>query len=358
MSLPTLVVIHGRDRRWPDQASLARAWETSLRAGLRRVGAPWADDLPMRFVDYGAAWRDLGQPDDVSAVQAEFATELLERSSDQGAAPAPWSMWSGVGGLVDALGQQAGIDDPAVLELFLNDLAEYFRDGNGRASANGAVAAEAGAAEGDVILLAHGVGSIASYVSLANAGESLGQVRGLVTFGSPLGMDAVRTRVDAIAPGVPFPAAPRRWINIFDELDFAATVPRLEPIFRALDGRRVEDEAVADQRQPGAGRGRAHDASRYFGSIEFASRLQQLIGELDPTLEASLAAQVPAAQPGSEEPAAEPETVAREAEAPATRSWPGAPSPAGAAPPWLDGAAPPWVDGAAPPWLDPDEDEK
>ena len=354
MSMPTLVVIHGRDRRWQDQAALARDWDLALRAALRAAGAPFADSVAIRFVDYGAAWRAFERTDDVAPVQAEFATELLERTGG-GAAATDWSMWSGVGRLIETLGQRADIDDAVVLELFMTDLAEYFGDEERRMMANLAVANEAGTAEGDVILLGHGVGSIASYVALATAGTDLARVRGLITFGSPLAMNTVRNRLTEIAPGAPFPEAPRRWLNVFDERDFATLVPRLEPIFQAPDGRRVEDEAVPDP-SSSAGRGRAHDAFRYLGSSEFAASVRRLVGDVAPATTTPSAAG-PVAAPAHQPPADVAEPTMAEPPSPPTRSW-SPPSAPGAAPPWVDGIGAPWLDGESPPWIDPDEDKE
>jgi hypothetical protein len=347
----TLLVTVSQDRRWPNELARARAWEEALVEGLRQVGAPAWDRVSVLFADYAGAWRHVERTDDISPIEAEFARELLERS----AGPAPIAqdptMWSGLSRLVRVLDEQAGIGDEVVVESFLNDLGAYFGDTTQRATANAVVATAAESTNDEVILLGHGIGSIVGYVSLHEEARRLDRIRGFVTFGSPLGMEVVRSRVAEIVPGVPFPDAPRRWINLFDEWDFATSVPLLGPIFRAADGRQVEDASTTRGQHAASSRARAHDALGYVSAGEFASRLRDLIDEVERSAGASssMGSGSPRQRhvrdelpPMVETPAAGQADVQPEPEAPATRSWPG--EPAGAAPPWLDGAVPPWLD--------------
>lgn len=353
MPIPTILLIHGGDRRWRDAGTLERALEAALRSGLQRSGTPFWDSVPVRLADYGGAWRDFDPTDDIAPIQAEFATDLLERVGGPGIAVEGWSMWGGLDRLVKAIDERARIDDQAALALFLTDLAEYFRDGDSRAEANRVVAAEAGKADGEVILLGHGVGSIVSYLALHEQRAALERVRGFVTFGSPLGTPAVRTRIEAVVHGAPFPDAPQRWINLFRAGDFAATVPLLAPLFRARDGRQIEDAPAADEAEPPAGEQRAHDALAYLSTGSFGSKLGELVEHVaaesattatsGPPSTTRRSAQGSAERPPIQPPPAEPDVDQEEAST--TRSWPGAEAePAGAAPPWLDGAAPPWID--------------
>lgn len=281
MAMPTLLVTHGRDQRWQIELSLAREWEEALRSGLKRAGAPYWESVPVRFAYYGGAWRDdLERSDDISPIQAEVAAELLQRSGAPAAIAGDRSFWSGLNRLVQFVDQHAGIGGEVVLEFFLKDLAQYFHDDDRRAQANGVLAAEARKAPGDLILLGHSMGSIVSYLSLHEEQAALNRVRGLVTFGSPLGMQAIRKRVEAIVPGLPFPDAPRRWVNVFNDEDFATTVPHLADIFRAPDGRHVEDEAAVGRTPSVSSPGRGHDALIYLSSRGLAAQLRAMIEEV------------------------------------------------------------------------------
>ena len=282
MAMPTLLVTHGRDQRWKIELTLAREWEEALRSGLKRVGAPYWDAVPVRFAYYGGAWRDdlEERSDDITPIQAEFATELLERAGKPGDAAADdRSIWSGLNRLVQFVDEHAGVGGEVVLEHFLQDLAQYFSDRARRKEANGVLAAEAREAKGDVILLGHSMGTIVSYVALHEERAALKRVRGLLTFGSPLGMRAMRKHTEAIVPGLPFPDAPRRWVNVFNDEDFATTVPELAGIFKSRDGRKVED-APAQGKAPSIGDpGRGHDPLIYLSSRGLAEHLRSLIDD-------------------------------------------------------------------------------
>jgi hypothetical protein len=307
MSMPTLLVTHGRDQRWQIELTLRRAWEDALRSGLKRVGAPYWETIPVRFAYYGGLWRDdLERSDDISPIQAEVATELLERAGrPRDPALEDRSIWSGLNKLVQFVDEHAGIGGEAVLEIFLKDLAQYFSDKARRTEANRVLAGEARQTKGDLILLGHSMGTIVSYLGLREEHAALKRVRGLLTFGSPLGMNAIRKRVETIAPGLPFPDAPRRWVNVYNDEDFATTVPYLAPIFRSSDGREIEDEAARGKKPSVGDPGRGHDPLIYLSSRGLAERLRSLI-DGEPSSPAEEVAAAPAAEADSGERAAPP----------------------------------------------------
>jgi hypothetical protein len=288
MAMPTLILTHGRDQQFQVELTLKRVWEEALRSGLKRVGAPYWESIPIRFAYYGGKWRDeleLERSDDVSPIQDEVARELLARGAKGAAADdlagerAVWSTLTALAGFVD---EHVGIGGEVVLQLFLKDLAQYFRDKTLRTAANSVLATEARDVKGDIILLGHSMGSVVSYLSLWEERAALKRVRGLLTFGSPLGMDSIRHHVDAIVKGLPFPEQPRRWVNVFNDEDFATMVRDLAPIYRSGDGRTVEDVPAVGRQPSIKDAGRGHDPLIYLSSRGLAEHLRSLIDDEQP----------------------------------------------------------------------------
>ena len=225
---------------------------------------PTGSTIDVRFAFYGDLWRDdleAERSDDITPIQDEVARELLARGGDAAVRDAAdeRSLFSTLAKLAGFVDEHVGIGGDIVLQLFLKDLAEYFRDKPRRAQANGVVAAEVKAAPGDVILMGHSMGTIVSYLSLFEEKAALKRVRGFLTFGSPLGMDSMQRHVGEIVAGLPFPDQPLRWVNVFNDEDFATMVPRLADIYRSTDGRVVEDVAALGKPPSVGDPGRGHD---------------------------------------------------------------------------------------------------
>jgi CHAT domain-containing protein/PGAP1-like protein len=314
MPLPTLILTHGRAQEWQVELTLKRDWEEALRSGLKRVGAPYWETIPVRFAYYAGPWRDdaeadRGDDDEVTPIQDEVARELVTRGAKAAADDLAddRSLFSTLTGLVGFVDEHVGIGGELVLQLFLKDLAQYFKDKTRRTQANRVLATEARAAKGDVILLGHSMGTIVSYLSLWEEQAALKRVRGLLTFGSPLGMDSIRHHVDAIVKGLPFPQPPRRWVNVFNDEDFATLIPHLAPIYRSTDGRAVEDVPAKGRPPTLRDAGRGHDPMIYLTSRGLAEHLRSLIDDEPPGGEAeAVAAAVEADEPIAGERAAPP----------------------------------------------------
>ena len=289
MAMPTLILTHGRAQEWQIELTLHREWEEALRSGLKRVGASYWESIPVRFAYYAGPWRDDAEhergDDEVIAIQDEFARELVTRGT-KGAAvddlAEDRSLFSTLTSLVGFVDEHVGVGGELVLQLFLKDLALYFSNATRRKQANRVLAAEAKAARSDVILLAHSMGTIVSYLSLFEERAALKRVRGLLTFGSPLGMDSIRHHADAIVKGLPFPDQPRRWVNVFNDEDFATMIPHLAPIYRSTDGRTVEDVPAVGRRPTLKDAGRGHDPLIYLSSRGLAEHLRSLIEDAAP----------------------------------------------------------------------------
>jgi pimeloyl-ACP methyl ester carboxylesterase len=136
----------------------------------------------------------------------------------------------------------------AVAERFLlgtlRQVRRYLKDDDVRRHAQEAVAARIG--PDTAVVIGHSLGSVVAYEALCAAP---GNVRALVTLGSPLGMPKlVFDRLDP-APvdgrGV-WPKGVRTWYNLCDRHDVVASVKRLGPLFDVPGGWRTVDDRVVD----------------------------------------------------------------------------------------------------------------
>jgi len=275
--LPSLLITHGRNQAMTDPAQMKRDWSGALIRGLEGIGYRDAKRIRIDLAFYGDLWRPgverLERGAKPSEIQNAFARELLAK---RGVAPERLG-WDTLAGLIALVDEKLRVGD-ALLELFMRDLDDYFDDARLRSRADDRVARKATALGGRVILLAHSMGSIVGYHLLSKRGAELPGLFGLVTFGSPLGMDTIHDRVARLVPGTPFQNSLQRWANVWNEKDFATVVRELAPLFPVpSDGRQLED-VMALAGEPGIGDpGRGHDPLAYLGSTALAEALVALI---------------------------------------------------------------------------------
>jgi hypothetical protein len=124
------------------------------------------------------------------------------------------------------------------------------------------------------VLVTHSMGTVIAYDCLKRVPGCPG-VDGLMTIGSPLGLDEIQ---DKLKPqwsrpnGYPGDRLGGRWVNVYDPLDpVAAFDPRL-----ANDYKRQGALAVEDIREDNWGRWR-HDIAKYFAGHQLRGRLAELL---------------------------------------------------------------------------------
>lgn len=132
----------------------------------------------------------------------------------------------------------------------------------------------AAAQEGPVVVVAHSMGTIIAYDCLMHDPDCP-QIDGLVTLGSPLGLDEVQAFFPRWSRDDGFPAEKLkgRWINVFDPLD---PVVGFDPRF-ANDFRRAGQPAVVDVREDSWGTWR-HSISKYLQGRLLREHLGDLLG--------------------------------------------------------------------------------
>ena len=129
--------------------------------------------------------------------------------------------------------------------------------------------------EGPHVLVAHSMGTVIAYDCLKRV-VGCPAVDGLMTVGSPLGLDDIQ---DGLRPGwsrsdgFPGGRLRGRWVNIYDPFDpVAGFDPNL-----ANDYERDSASVVEDIREENWGRWR-HSISKYFAGEKLRTRLAELLG--------------------------------------------------------------------------------
>ena len=125
------------------------------------------------------------------------------------------------------------------------------------------------------IVVSHSMGTVIAYDCLKRVGDCAG-VDGLITLGSPLGLDEVQDKLQpgwSRADGFPSPKVASRWVNLYDGLDpVCGFDPLLANDFLMGGGPVVEDLAVTN---PGAWR---HSVTKYLRQERFCQALHDMLG--------------------------------------------------------------------------------
>lgn len=255
--MTTVLGVHGvgnhRRRETPDEAadSLARAWQTSLAAGLQRA-APAAPVPTVVMAYYADLLRRPGRQGDsdldyLDRDETEFAEQWLRQLGlPDDAIPAGRSTIE-VRQAVETLTRMPGLGAPAtrwfVARLF-REVHTYLHthDSPSRTAVRARVA-DAITASGARIVIAHSLGTVVAYETLwANPHLDIDL---LITLGSPLALPhAVFPKLDpapkdgrgARPPGV------RRWVNLADPGDIVA-VPK-GGISATFDGVDIDEHTL------------------------------------------------------------------------------------------------------------------
>ena len=162
-----------------------------------------------------------------------------------------------------------------VIKHFLKEAHDYLFNARGiRDTIRGRVmdALHAVGADAPVVLVGHSQGSFIAYDVLTGVADCP-PVDGLLTLGSPLGIDEVQdkllwTRNDG------FPKKVRGdWVNVYDPFDVVA---RLDPVL-ANDFRKGGEQAVIDVKEESWGTWR-HSATKYLKGPRLRGHLRRLAG--------------------------------------------------------------------------------
>lgn len=286
-----LIFIHGLANK-PPAADLRRIWLDALAEGfvdnagfdlgamgVRDTFVYWANlfyDEPLEAGDYESLGDELGDsaPDDpqldaddwTEAMAKHFGLENDELFEDAPVSdadsgfervPLPWSV------------------KKRIIKHFLKEAHDYLFNVDGiRDSIRSQVIDEikkAGNSE-RVVLIGHSQGSMIAYDVLTGV-EDCPQVDGLMTFGSPLGIDEVQDKlIWSLDAGFPEKVI-GDWVNVYDPFDVVAGAdPRL-----ANDFKHNGEERVIDVNESNWGVWR-HSATKYLKGEMLRGHLKNLAG--------------------------------------------------------------------------------
>ncbi len=301
--MPHVTFIHGMGNK-VEAGSLERSWVDALRDG----GGP---DLPAESVSTSLCyWADVlygsPLPDTPAVTEAGEEADILavEVVDEPWFRELPGAEQRAVLELAAEVGAVSWLDDPDVarpnpvpqepdedgvdfervplpgpikrrlMAAFLRDVHHYlwnveFSPGPGRRFAVRtevrrraldalAVAAEASRPH---VVVGHSLGSVVAYDVLQNVADAP-EVDGLITVGSPLGLDEVQDRLDpgwSRWDGFPSRRLTGRWVNVYDHLD---PVCGFDPVL-AKDFRGAGRTVVTDIHEANWGRWR-HSIGKYL----------------------------------------------------------------------------------------------
>jgi hypothetical protein len=288
--LPRLVLLHGRDKPFEIKGEVERQFVDAVRFGLERAGAPYHDTIKAELAFYGDIWRDedaVGGPE--GSIQVPSATAQLEKAlaaemvAVAGASTAGAEagiIMNTLQGLLATLEAHFPLGD-VVLPRFLRDLFEYLTQPELREKVINRVVETFDEAGGEVVLLAHSMGTFVGYDLLRRRPDLL--VRAFFSFGSPLGYTSARRHMADENGETLFPPNLPRWINVYNEDDFATAVRHLAPLFPSDDGRMIEDIEAQGKPVGIFSIGGGHDPSVYLSSMALAQKLRSVLEDPNPT---------------------------------------------------------------------------
>lgn len=124
-----------------------------------------------------------------------------------------------------------------------------------------------------LVVVSHSMGTIIAYDCLMHE-DGCPEIDGMITIGSPLGLDEVQDFFPKWTRENGFPSAKLRgpWVNVFDRLDLVAGAdPEIANDYQQ-DGKRV----IEDLEEPNWGEWR-HSISKYFAGKKLRARIAKLI---------------------------------------------------------------------------------
>ncbi|MFE5717922.1 trypsin-like serine peptidase [Streptomyces erythrochromogenes] len=285
-----LVFLHGRSQQGKDPEVLRRGWTGGLNHGLTRAGLRTVDPAHVWFPYYGDRIVEVvGQHEALPASYADApavaALEAFAARSEHGtyeqlvmeaavlAGMPPNGQEAAenigstiVGSLQGALGWLAAktdVDALAIATVF-RDVDAYLSDQAVREAVLDRVSEEI-PHEGELVLVTHSLGTVVGMDLVANRLPPGMKVTLLVTAGSPLGMNAVTSRL--LPPGTDRPGAVRAWVNAWCPTDAVAIGCPLEPVW----GKLTEEHAVVNASD------RAHSIEEYLAHPEVATAIDTFL---------------------------------------------------------------------------------
>lgn len=271
-----VVAIHGINAERCLRREMLTAWRTAMVAGLENVRSTRASTLSLDLGFYGHEYNDgekaVGEPPFTAAdlkqgLETELAIAIGESLIATDGVEEDKKLYlpgSLQRALVALQGSELFGGQVAGLISFVKQVSRYFDDTGFRARVHAEVAAAMGAAPR--VVIGHSLGSVIAYDWLQHNRTDPEPV--LVTIGSPLGLEAIRARLDRPPNRSRWPGEVRSWTNIAAHHDAVAMVKQLRPLYHPY----VLDQPCDNPRKT------AHSAEEYLRNVRVARALRAELG--------------------------------------------------------------------------------
>jgi hypothetical protein len=239
-----LVMVHGRAQAGKDPVALKKDWLDALSYGLERANSSLPAATTVEFPFYGDLLAELVKetetplssainskgpnPDGETELRGEIIAEIAVASGlseddigrELGAGPTEKGPgnWEWVQAMLRAIDRVPGLNS-ATIDTFTRDVYVYLAYPGVRAQIDGKIADAIN--DEACVVLSHSLGTVVAYNVLykriANPSFPC-----LVTVGSPLGIKAIKNRIERPLRS---PQCIQQWFNAYDDRDLVALVP-------------------------------------------------------------------------------------------------------------------------------------
>ncbi|MBC2900328.1 S1 family peptidase [Streptomyces cupreus] len=269
-----LVYLHGRSQEGKNPEALRREWAAGLNKGLTAAGLPTLDPADAWFPYYGDRLAELmGAKESLGGAPPAQDTKAYEQMLFEAAARV--GMPEGTCDGQDGVAAEEGLDgvvrtfrralgwvaarsdlDEWTIDAVFRDVARYLSDPRVRETVLDTVSATM-PDSGELVFVTHSLGTVVGVDLMSRLPSGIDRAV-LVTVGSPLGMDAVNSR---LLTGRPHrPGNVRTWLNAWSPADAVAI------------GCPLRDRRWGSVDQPDVmnGKDRAHNIAEYLGHANVA----------------------------------------------------------------------------------------
>lgn len=246
-----LVLIHGRAQGGRSTDEIRNQWIPGLEKGFAKAGLPFPKFGDIRIPFYGdkldqltagratsasVTHRGLEQGESFDPFVADFVLQMARREgltdeemeqiyneagldvSERG--PLEWG-W--VHAIASYLDRRHSWLTNRVLDRVVADVKAYVDRPDVRQAVHEIVRPAIGA--GPTIVISHSLGTVVAYWILAKELKATTNVPLFLTFGSPLGLHAIKSKI--VPPPRNFPPGVKTWVNATDPRDIVALTEKL-----------------------------------------------------------------------------------------------------------------------------------
>lgn len=282
-----LVLIHGRAQEGRSSEEIRKQWIRGLEIGFEnadlekpefsQVRTPFygdeLDELTASLPKVSVVRRGDSPPDTVdhlvSAIVQRMAARLglteaeiqeIVASKQKAAVERGPLDWNWVHAIAAYLDRNTPWLAGNVLDRFVADVQAYLHRPDVRKAVHEIVSPAIGAEPS--IVISHSLGTVVAYWILAKELQDNASVKLFLTVGSPLGINAIKTKI--VPPPRNFPEGVEKWVNITDPQDIVALTEKLNEKTFLPNIKNISDIENGDQ---------PHAIERYLADPRVAHEL-------------------------------------------------------------------------------------